>query len=267
MNRSAYLPGRAHRLDPSTRHGVSCDEHGPKLGPVPLLRRTLFGFVPRPAAELDFVLSKAFGVPVRRAAQIMPALHAIADALDRGDLALAMITMLHLNLPAFDDAQAMRARKAEKLLKAGFNPAEPRDACGRWTCEGDANIIPAQDVIVEPWIGDLPSRPSPFPLDIAPPGINPPNSDRPAVRTSKGSCCILQRRAGSGRDSREVNQGIQGAVGTIRKQRRVFGTTRITVHHSGRTTITVHQAAVDGIVGFPMGASNLSKAGSYRWPN
>jgi hypothetical protein len=105
MNRSAALPGRAHRLDSSGRHGVSCDANGPKLGPVPLLRRTLISFAPRPAAELDFVLSQAFGVPVRKAGGLMPALSAIADALDQGNLALAMIATLHLNLPALDDAQ------------------------------------------------------------------------------------------------------------------------------------------------------------------
>lgn len=136
MNRSSPLPGRGHRLDLAGQHGVSCDAHGPKLGPVSLLRRTLFGFVPRPAAELDFVASKALGVPLRMAAELMPALSAIADALDRGDLALAVIATLHLNLPALDDAQALRARRAETLLKAGFNPDEPRDVRGRCPSRG-----------------------------------------------------------------------------------------------------------------------------------
>jgi len=136
MNRSAYLPERAHRLDPAREQGVNCDANGPRIGPVPLLRRTLFGFAPRPAAELDLVLSKTFGVPARRAAQLMPALDAIADALDRGNLALAMITTLHLGLPVLDDAQTMRARRAETMLKAGFNPDEPRDTRRRWTSEG-----------------------------------------------------------------------------------------------------------------------------------
>lgn len=163
MSNAALSPGWAHRLAPAGHpSSVSCGEDGPSIGPVRLLRRTEFGFEPRPMGELDFVLSKAFGAPITTSG-MMPGLLDIARALDEKNLALAMIATLHLQLPSLDETQASRAGKAEKLVKAGFNPAERRDECGRWTCGGGAQLTPAQDVLVDPWIGDFPIRPIPIP--------------------------------------------------------------------------------------------------------
>lgn len=105
----------------------------------------------------------------------MPELLAIAHALDENNLALAMIGTLHLRLPVLNEEQVHRAKSAERLLKAGFNPLEPRDDCGRWTCGGNAQITPAQEVLVEPWIDDFSVRPipTPHPMDIAPPLTSP----------------------------------------------------------------------------------------------
>src|SRR5208337_3755840 len=101
MNSSVFPFGRVHRLAPSsTSEGVSCDEDGPRVGPVRLLRRTWFGFEPRPQAELEFVLGEAYGAPVKLAGR-MAELEAIAKALDAGNLATAMIVTLHMRLPAF----------------------------------------------------------------------------------------------------------------------------------------------------------------------
>jgi hypothetical protein len=151
---------------------VSCDENGPSLGPVRLLRRTMFGFEPRPQAELDFVFAKTFGAPIDWRGR-MPDLLEIARALDEKNLALAMIMTLHLRLPNLNEAQTRRAKNTDALLKAGFNPDEPRDELGRWTSGGGPQIIPAQDVLVDPWIGDFPIRPIPHPMDIAPPDTAP----------------------------------------------------------------------------------------------
>jgi hypothetical protein len=145
MNRTAVLPGRGYRLDArASSEGVSCDENGPRLGPARLLRRTIFGFEPRPAAELDFVFAKTFGAPLDWRSRL-PGLLAIASALDENNLALAMIGTLHLRLPVLNDEQAGRARGAEKLLKA-FNPDEPRDERGRWTSGGNTIVIPPQEL-------------------------------------------------------------------------------------------------------------------------
>jgi len=74
-------------------------------------------FAPRPAAELDLVLSKTFGVPARRAAQLMPALDAIADAPRSRQSRPGDDHDVHLGLPVLDDAQTMRARRAETMLR------------------------------------------------------------------------------------------------------------------------------------------------------
>lgn len=65
MNGIAFPPGRRFGLAPAAASdGVSCDENGPRIGPVRLLRRTIFGFEPRPFAELDFIFTKSFGAPL-----------------------------------------------------------------------------------------------------------------------------------------------------------------------------------------------------------
>lgn len=142
MNKLEFPMGRAHRLASDDRpEGVSCGTAGPSLGPVRLLRRTIAGFEPRPTAELDFVLSKAFSRPLTMEKRVLE-LSVIARALDKGDLAQAMIATLHMRLPTLDEEQARRARRAETLVKGGFDPDEPRDARGRWSSEG-GNVFPS----------------------------------------------------------------------------------------------------------------------------
>ncbi|HWG06066.1 MAG TPA: hypothetical protein VG271_13715 [Beijerinckiaceae bacterium] len=142
MNGIAFPPGRGSRLAPTNpSSGISCDETGPSLGPVHLLRRTPFGLEPRPQQELDFVFGKAFGAAVDWSKR-MPDLAAVAEALDRNELALAKITTLHMRLPELDKTQVERARNADRLVKAGFNPGELRDARGWWTSDGSARISP-----------------------------------------------------------------------------------------------------------------------------
>ena len=71
--------------------GLSCTATGLSLAGVLLLRKAEIGFAPRPAGAGSFLIKAAYGAdpgPVR----LQPSLHAIADALNRGDLARA--TML-----------------------------------------------------------------------------------------------------------------------------------------------------------------------------
>jgi hypothetical protein len=173
--------------------GVGCDENGPNLGPYRLLQRTTQGFEPRSLADLDFLLSQTFGEPIT-SATLRPPLMVIARALNVGDLTRAMIATQLLKLPALGSEQAKRAFAAERMLKAGFDPDEPRDDRGRWTTSGaDAApsarrpnpsnhhnplLVPAQAILVDPLIGDLPitgPMPLPAPFDIAPPVIGNPD--------------------------------------------------------------------------------------------
>jgi hypothetical protein len=60
----------------------------------------------------------------------------IEAALDDNDLAKARRLGLPSALPPMDDRDLRRLAIAELLIKAGFNPDEPRDERGRWTTGG-----------------------------------------------------------------------------------------------------------------------------------
>jgi hypothetical protein len=100
---------------------------------VPLLERDAYGrFWPRALAVLEALLTKGYGAQVElgwRAAR----LRHVAEALNKGDLALAGISLVHLELPPLpsdDHAQAMA--EADDLL-AKYDPDQPRAP------KGDAN--------------------------------------------------------------------------------------------------------------------------------
>lgn len=142
--------------------GVSCDENGPRIGPIRLLKRTEQGFEPRWVGELDFVLSAALNCPVQFANKI-GGLTAVAHALEKGDMARAMLITQFMWLPSLPNEEALqRAVKADSLAKAGFNPDQPRDEDGRWGDGGTANrqelsgVVPVQDIIFPdtliPWL-------------------------------------------------------------------------------------------------------------------
>lgn len=178
------------RLDaPGDWDGISCDAHGPSIGPVRLLKWTGHEYKPRPVEELDFVLSSAFGFQID-SKPFRKGLHAIASALAKQDLARAGLITQFMWLPRLSDNQALdRALSAEALIKAGFDPAQARDELGRWTAEEFAaeysepnslrsNFLPAQALVNPPipWLEEiippapLPQIP-PFPGEILPPPI------------------------------------------------------------------------------------------------
>jgi len=172
---------------------VSCDEDGPAIGPVRLLKRTSLGLEPRPTAELECILGAALEHPIEFAAKVQ-GLQAAANALETGDLARAMLITQFLWLPSLPDENAFhRAVKADSLAKAGFNPGQPRDDHGRWadeeasegssTAAANSNIVPVQDLVLPnsliPWLeGIRPLRPlaptPPYPGEILPPAVGTP---------------------------------------------------------------------------------------------
>src|ERR1700734_2398321 len=113
--------------------GLSCTPAGVSLAGVPLLRRAHAEFVPRPASEVALLLEAAYG---KDSPGLQPRLGAIAQALNCGDFALAMIAAVHTRTPELSQEAALRLADAdEALTKYNYNPDEPRDWHGRWTRE------------------------------------------------------------------------------------------------------------------------------------
>jgi hypothetical protein len=132
MKHFALQAMRGHCLDaPGSRQGISCGELGPMLGPIRLLDKTPTGFVPRPVAELNDLLGQTFGKacdcsdPAR-------SLGPIAQALNEGSMARAMIGTQLLNLPMLSASEADRAIRL--LQKASpddpVRPGWPKDTEG-----------------------------------------------------------------------------------------------------------------------------------------
>lgn len=85
------------------QQGIFCGEQGAFAGVVPLLSEvegTLgrFRWAPRPVSALNGGLSAVYGLPVDMTAK-MRGLAAVAGALTAGNVALARIATLHLQLP------------------------------------------------------------------------------------------------------------------------------------------------------------------------
>ncbi|MEA1672236.1 hypothetical protein [Nitrospirillum sp. BR 11163] len=150
--------------------GVSCTAEGLTLAGVPLLAKGTGGFQPRPAAEVEKLLKRAYaGAELNTA--MLQRLAKIADALNRGDLAQAMIRAVHLRLPDLDWDGAVRLAQANDNL-AKYSPDQPRDEDGRWT---DTN---ARDVSAS--IEPKPKEPQgvgptmPNKTQVTPPGVRAP---------------------------------------------------------------------------------------------
>jgi hypothetical protein len=111
--------------------GLSCNENGVHLGCVPLLRRTDAGFEPRPSYEIEALIAKAYR-GAEDGARLSSGLRCIADCLNKGELARAMIAAVFLRLPDLDPDGAEGIAKVDALLQK-YDPNEPRDRRGRWT--------------------------------------------------------------------------------------------------------------------------------------
>ena len=123
---------RRFRLaDGSSALGVSFGPDGPSLAGAPLLQRTITGLAPRPADELGMLMKSAYGGE-RDIAGLKAGLGVVAQVLNHGDEARAMIAALQLRLSELDWRGAVRIAAAQNAL-AKFSPDQPRDWHGRWT--------------------------------------------------------------------------------------------------------------------------------------
>jgi hypothetical protein len=116
---------------------VAVDAEGAMLGPdCVLVRRTPSGYrsIGRDeAAAIGSVLADGHkGEPDA----LFERCCRIAQALNEGQLALAQIAGLRIPLFELDARQLKELAAAAPLIKANFNPDEPRDAHGRWTDAG-----------------------------------------------------------------------------------------------------------------------------------
>ena len=93
-------------------------------------------------ADLAKLLTAAYGRRVETRL-LRRELATLANALIEGNLFKATLRATYLAMPELPDEDATRRLlEAEEILKAGFNPDEPRDEHGRWT--GDANSVSRQ---------------------------------------------------------------------------------------------------------------------------
>lgn len=103
--------------------GLNCGPAGVSLAGVPLLRSTQAGFVPRPASEIASLLKAAYG---EDQTELQSRLGTIAQALNRGDFALAAIAAVQTRTLELSAAAAARLANADMEL-AKYDPDEPRD--------------------------------------------------------------------------------------------------------------------------------------------
>jgi hypothetical protein len=154
--------------------GLSCTTAGVTLAGVPLLQRVENRLLPRPVAQVRWLIDQAYRGEFD-AAGLMSGLDLVARSLNDGEMTRAMIAAVLLKLPALDWNGAARIAHAEAALaKIGFNPAEPRDWRGRWTSGGGSGSQPANDHL------HAPGRPNGFPhgrLLLLPPANGTDDAD------------------------------------------------------------------------------------------
>lgn len=149
--------------DPKGR-GLRCDNGGLFLGRDALLRRDRQGsFEARPNAELQRVFHWICGNGANWESRIRRVTH-VANALNKGEMARAMMTAVLMRLP--DPRGAIRITDVDGVLaKAGFNPDEPRDERGRWTNGGsgdsdnDADHRPSGAQLADAGLSDISTDP------------------------------------------------------------------------------------------------------------
>ena len=120
--RQLYPRGRDSR-------GVVVDGDGATLGPdCALVGRTPKGFRCLTPVEARAIQAAVLG-QLDDPDWLFEQSRRIADALSRGEIALAQIYGLHIPLGELDDA-TLDKLAAARLTKAGFDPAEPRIPAG-----------------------------------------------------------------------------------------------------------------------------------------
>ena len=143
MDDGALALGRWYRLAPRGAAGLSCDDTGVVLGPVPLIVRHDGGsrFVSRPPHEIARTLGLAYRdmreVELERC---LAGFDRVSKALDRGEPARAVIIAVQLRLPEIDARGMAKLAAATDLHK--YNPDQPRVTAGspdggQWTSVGE----------------------------------------------------------------------------------------------------------------------------------
>jgi hypothetical protein len=131
-----------HRLHArgATNRGICVDAQGAMLGPECILvRRTSMGFCSLARNDAATLQQYTLGAD-RDEDWLFRQSQRIADALNRGEIALAQIYGLHIPIGELDEK---RLRRLARLAKAGFDPDQPRIPAGsgresgEWTTSGE----------------------------------------------------------------------------------------------------------------------------------
>lgn len=126
---------RLYERGPCCR-GLVVDREGVTLGPhVTLVQRVGQGYRCVGAAEIMKLTWAVFGADTRLE-RLSALLADIASSLEGGYLVKAQLLALTIPISMLDDAQLVRLAAVADLVKAGFDPGQPRDGGGRWTDAG-----------------------------------------------------------------------------------------------------------------------------------
>jgi hypothetical protein len=120
---------RLHTRSSDSR-GVAVDSNGAMLGPdCVLVRRTPAGFRTLAPHEAAAIQTAALG-DEREPGWLFDQARRIADALAKGEVALAQIYGLRIPVADLDDIRLQRLAAASRLVKANFDPGQPRVPAG-----------------------------------------------------------------------------------------------------------------------------------------
>jgi hypothetical protein len=137
MDRVIETMRRLHARGPASR-GVVVDADGAMLGPeCVLVRKTGAGY--RCLGREDAAAIQKLLLPEEEDAdpdRLHGLSRGIAEALSKGEVALAQIYGLRIPITGLDSRQIEQLAAAARFAKANFNPDEPRDERGRWTDAG-----------------------------------------------------------------------------------------------------------------------------------
>lgn len=182
---------RLHPRGPDCRR-IAVDADGATLGPdCMLVRRTPAGFRCLDPAAADALQKAALGFGPEPD-WLFEQCRRIAEALVKGDVALAQIDGLRIPIGDLDDAALRKLAATARLIKAGFDPNQPRVPAGnpdggQWTDAGGSQETSEGDVQSglggEAGDGSLfPSEGSSgWPADDLPPEIGGGGADRPSI--------------------------------------------------------------------------------------
>ena len=137
---------RLDERDPASRR-VVVDPEGAMLGPdCVLVRRAAGGYRSLGRDEAAAIQRLLTGPDDAAPDRLFQICGGIAKALNEGQLALAQIAGLRIPVFELDSRQLKELAAAAPLIKANFDPDEPRDEHGRWTDAGGGDSEAAPSV-------------------------------------------------------------------------------------------------------------------------